>query len=99
MRWPACCMHHRPGGALRPHMTETGWKDLSGGSAEEGSSRGMLSPSLTWLTMQTRDSLGHHDRPESCSEGVAPKHKHAGYVLRPRATGYELPAKDEHKFI
>src|SRR6218665_2086002 len=49
---------HRPGGASRLHMTETGWKDLSSGSAEEGSSRVMLSPLLTWPTMQTRDSLG-----------------------------------------
>src|SRR6218665_3416817 len=29
-------------------QTETGWKDLSGGSAEEGSSWVMLSPLLTW---------------------------------------------------
>src|SRR6218665_669811 len=25
--------------------------------------------------------------------------KHTGYLLRPRAHGYELPAKDEHNFI
>src|SRR6218665_124453 len=30
----------------------------NGGSAEEGSSRVMLSPLLTWPAMQTRDSLG-----------------------------------------
>src|SRR6218665_3152543 len=56
--WLPCCMHHRPGGATRPHTTETGWNDLSGGSAEEGSSRVMLSPLLTWQAKQTRDSSG-----------------------------------------
>src|SRR6218665_2432651 len=30
---------------------------------------------------------------------LLPKPKHTGYLLRPRAHGYELPAKDEHNFI
>src|SRR6218665_295987 len=74
-------MHHRPGGASRPHTTETGWKDLSGGSAEEGSSREMLSPLLTWPALQTRDSLGL-SRPTRNPQTV-PKPKHTGYLLRP----------------
>src|SRR6218665_4158615 len=41
----------------RPHTTETGWNDLSGGSAEEGSSRVMLSPFLAFPTIQTKNSL------------------------------------------
>src|SRR6218665_2931792 len=91
-------MHHRPGGASRPHTTETGWKDLSGGSAEEGSSRVMLSPLLTWPAMQTRDSSGP-SRPSHVLRRLLPKPKHTGYLLRPRPHGYELPAKDEHNFI
>jgi len=30
---------------------------------------------------------------------LLPKPKHTGYLLLPRAHGYELPAKDEHNLI
>src|SRR6218665_4108415 len=97
--WPPCCMHHRPGGASRPHTTETGWKDFSGGSAEEGSYRVMLSPLLTWPAMQTRYFRAITTDPSHVLRQLLPKSKHTGHLLRPRAHDYELPAKDEHNFI
>src|SRR6218665_3022670 len=30
---------------------------------------------------------------------LLPKPKHTGYLLHPRAHGYELPVKDEHNFM
>jgi len=36
-------MHHWPGDASQPHMTETGWKDWSGGSTVDSCSDAVAS--------------------------------------------------------
>src|SRR6218665_1341569 len=93
-------MRHRPGGVSRPHMTETGWKDLSDRLRRGGFLPGDAQP-IADMANDADERLFRAitTDPSHVLRQLLPKPKHTGYLLRPRAHGYELPVKDEHNFI